>query len=34
MPTPTDQATIDADVVDAAVMAGVHELILRLPQWL
>ncbi len=28
----TDQAIIDRDVVDAAVMAGVHELVLRLPQ--
>jgi ATP-binding cassette subfamily C protein len=27
----TDQARLDADVVAAAVMAGVHELILRLP---
>jgi len=26
-----DQAAVDADVVEAAVMAGVHELILRLP---
>ena len=27
----TDQEAIDADIVDAAVMAGVHEMILRLP---
>ena len=27
----TDDGAIDADVVEAAVMAGVHELILRLP---
>jgi len=26
-----DKAAVDSDVVDAAVMAGVHELILRLP---